>query len=304
MDWFVSDAPPAVVSRRSDLATAFQPEQMDRALERLTRDVAFLEEHQLLVPCERFRLDPPQTYEQAENAARAVRDHLGLDAEPLYELQSVVERLGLLAFALSLGPDGGDAAYSEVGDAGVAVINIDMDAGRRRFNAAHELGHHIFGDAYSPEYAINPVNEAERFINSFAAHLLMPRSGVANIWADQSSERIRAMEIAAHFRVSWSAACSHLRNLDVVPANVFEQLLEDPPRKGEMIELGLSYGIELAAPRVPPLFAKAVVRAYKAGKLTITRVLGFMCGTIGEEDLPERDAVPLKSVRKEFEAIS
>lgn len=49
-----------------------------------------------------------------------------------------------------LGEEGRDGAYVAVDKWGVALINGSVDPGRRRFNLAHELGHHLFADAYAP----------------------------------------------------------------------------------------------------------------------------------------------------------
>ena len=85
------------------------------------------------------------------------RAGLGAGSGPLLELQAAAERIGLLAFSLDLGRSGGDAAYVSLsGRLGVAVVNGAMEPGRRRFNLAHELGHHVFGDAYARRSACRP----------------------------------------------------------------------------------------------------------------------------------------------------
>jgi Zn-dependent peptidase ImmA (M78 family) len=61
-------------------------------------------------------------------------------------LQLIVERLGLLAFSFDLGPSVIDGGYIRSGEIGVALVNGTADPGRRRFNLAHELGHHLVAD--------------------------------------------------------------------------------------------------------------------------------------------------------------
>ena len=144
IDWFFTESPVAVVSRRRDPAVGGFSRVLDRALELAARDVAFLEDRQLLASAERPPArKAPESYDDAKNLARDVRAEAGRPNGPLLDLQSFAEGLGLLGFSLALGPDAGDAAYVEVGNLGVAVINGTADPGRRRFSLAHELGHHL-----------------------------------------------------------------------------------------------------------------------------------------------------------------
>lgn len=178
VDWFFTESPIAVVSRRRDPAVGGFSRTLDRALELAARDVAFLEGRHLLSSAERPPArKAPESFEDAEDLARDVRAEAGQPDGPLLDLQSVAESLGLLGFSLALGPDAGDAAYVEVGNLGVAVINGTADPGRRRFSLAHELGHHLTGDAYEPSPRLG-ASDTERMFNAFAAYLLMPRSFV------------------------------------------------------------------------------------------------------------------------------
>lgn len=53
--------------------------------------------------------------------------------------------------------------------------------GVERHILAHELGHHLFGDAYSADWGAD-TSEAERSLDAFAGHLLLPRAGVCERW--------------------------------------------------------------------------------------------------------------------------
>ena len=115
IDWLVVQPPPAVISRRRDPAVGGFSRRLDIALEHVARDVSFLIEHRVITNGERVSRDAPESFEAAETLAREIRAQVELPDGPIFDLQALCERLGLLAFALELGPDAGDAAYVEVG---------------------------------------------------------------------------------------------------------------------------------------------------------------------------------------------
>ena len=303
VDWFFTESPVAVVSRRRDPAVGGFSRPLDRALELAARDVAFLEGRHLLSSAGRPPARrTPTSFENAEGLARDIRAEAGQPEGPLLDLQSVTESVGLLGFSLELGPDAGDAAYVEVGDLGVAVINGTTDPGRRRFSLAHELGHHLTGDAYEPSPRLG-ASGTERMFNAFAAYLLMPRSSVMSIWDEFSaqSSRLAAIAVAVRFSVSWTAACNQLRNLDLIDSRERERLVENDLRRGELFEFGERFAVELEPPSVPRAYARAVVGGYRRGQLTSARTVELLHHSVGEADLPEPDAVSLDELRGELE---
>lgn len=301
VDWFFAEPPAAVVSRRRDPAVGGFSRALDRALENAARDVAFLEDRRLLLSAERSVRNAPASFEDAENLARSVRAEAGQPDGPLLDLQSVAESLGLLGFSIALGPDAGDAAYVEVGNFGVAVINGTTDPGRRRFSLAHELGHHLTGDAYEPSPRLG-ASDTERMFNAFAAHLLMPRSSVLSIWDEFSarSPRLAAIAVAVRFSVSWTAACNQLKNLGLIDSREQERLLGDDLRRGELFEFGERFAVELEPPSVPAAYAQAVVSAYRKRQLTAAKTVELLHRSVGEADLPEPDAMSLDELRREL----
>jgi Zn-dependent peptidase ImmA (M78 family)/transcriptional regulator with XRE-family HTH domain len=305
IDWFVVDSPPSVVSRRSDASVRGQSRVLDIKIDRLARDVAFLIEQGVLADAsERPALQLPSDVADAEALAASARRLMASPVGPLCDLQRASERIGLLAFSLEVG-DAGDAAYVEVGNMGVAFVNGSADPGRRRFSLAHELGHHLFGDPYAPEISVPGGDDVERLINAFAVHLLLPRDEVTELWhatADQEP-RLAAVAVSARFRVSWTATCSQLRNLGLISAAERERFLVTPPTSADFIASGERWEAELHAPAVPPEYGKRVLGAYRAGKLTAARTVELLWGTVTIEDLPEQRAVPLESLRPEFDHL-
>ncbi len=139
--------------------------------------------------------------------------------------------------------------------------------------------------------------------NAFAAHLLMPRSSVLNIWNEFSawSPRLAAIAVAVRFSVSWTAACNQLRNLGLIDSRDRERLLGDDLRRGELFEFGERFAIELDPTSVPPAYARAVMSAYRKGQLTAARTVELLHRSVGEADLPEPDAMSLDELTGEFE---
>ncbi len=305
IDWFVVEPPPAVISRRRDPAVGGFSRRLDIALEHVARDVSFLIERRVIANGERAARDAPETFEAAETLAREIRAQVGLPDGPILDLQALCERLGLLAFALELGSDAGDAAYVEVGELGVTVVNGTTAPGRRRFSLAHELGHHLVGDAYEPEPRVGAA-ETESLLNAFAAYFLMPRTAVQGTWNEfrERSPRLAAVAVAVRFRVSWTVACNQLRNLGLIENRERGRLVGTELTKGEILEFGERWMPELEAPAVPPQYARSVISAYRAKRLTPARTVELLHGTIAETELPPPEEASLTELRREFEDSS
>lgn len=303
IDWFVSESPPAVVSRRNDPAAGGQSSLLDRTIERLARDIEYLEREGVLPAIEDRRLNLPESVAGAERAATEARQWMNATQGPLLDLQRHCEAVGLLAFSIDLGAEGRDGAYVAVDRWGVAIVNGSVDPGRRRFNLAHELGHHLFADAYAPEVTISPGSETEQLINAFAVHLLLPRSEVQETWRSFEDGRLAAVAIGVRFRASWTAVTSHLKNLGLIDEARRAALAGDPPMAADFIELGERWVSELEPPAVPPEYGRRVLSAYRGGRLTGPRAAELLWGTVREEELPERQEVPLPGLRREFEAL-
>jgi Zn-dependent peptidase ImmA (M78 family) len=244
---------------------------------------------------------------------------LGRPGGPLLELQSVVESLGLLPFAFDLGSDVIDGGYVRVNDIGVALINGALDAGRRRFSLAHELGHHLLADEYTVDFGVGSTREErEALINAFAIHFLLPlptpswlgddemeRAGLhlgppGATWGDH---RMRLVVLAAEYRVSWSAVVSHARTLGLIDRSEHDVLRARRPVAGDYVETGISIVEELAPMSLPSTYAQAVVRAYRRSLISATRAVELLHRTLTREDLPRPGEAPIESLTREFEEL-
>lgn len=305
IDWFMTPPPPSIVSRRASRDAA-DDSHADVLLETVARDVALVIEMSLLgqsVPSFRATV-PVETVETAEAAASDLRRHMELAPGPVWDLQRVVEQVGLYAFSIELETDSRDGSYVALDAGGVAVVNGRTPTGRRRFTLAHELGHHFLCDKYSDEWILGVGGgERERLINAFAVHFLMPRDAVASRWkalVGDREPRQAAVVLGAEFGVSWTAACAQLRNLDLIDEAMRLQLEHDRPRKADYVEGGILLRDDLVPPAVPPMFAAAVVKAYKRHKLSAARAVEILRGAVSADELPPEDVVPIESMRSEL----
>ncbi len=304
IDWFVTPPLPAVVSRRRS-REAIEESQADVLLESLARDVKLLVELKLLEPRQVGRPRAMDNVESAEAAARELRRTLGLAPGPVWDLLSLAEVTGLYVFSIDLRDDSLDGSYVRLENAGVALVNGGTQAGRRRFTLAHELGHHLFADDYSPEWIVGTDgDDRERLINAFVIHFLMPREAVLARWQDldgRREPRLAAIALGAEFGVSWTAVLGHLCNLALIDARTRGRLESDRPTKADYLEGGIVLREELGAPAVSPRFAQAVVRGYKRHKLSSRRALELLRDTVTAADLPPEDKVPRESMRAQFD---
>ncbi|MGD9620650.1 MAG: helix-turn-helix domain-containing protein [Mycolicibacterium sp.] len=309
LGFFVNDPLPAVVNRRTDLASAPDDarhdttQALDTEIELFASDALMLLEMGLVAPVKRAQdARTPQDHPEAEHLAAVIRERLGMSDEPILNLGEVCERLGLYTYAAPLGvhgPDGGCVEVTaEVESIAVAVINGDLDSGRRRMTLAHELGHWLCGDAYDAVAG----TDSEKMIFSFAIHFLAPRPGVVHAWNNNRdwSNRDRALDVAATYHLSWSAAVGQLRNLGLIARTEYDSLLHHEPRKGDYAHLKLTWEKEPKSPYLSPSFAAACIEGYTTGRLTAARTVEVLRGTMTRDDLPERPPQTLSDLRRAF----
>ncbi len=304
IDWFLSPPLPAVVRRRERRASTDES-RADAVLEGLARDVKLLVALGLLAPPAPPPLLVVDSVERAEQAARQLRRRLGLQAGAVWELLRVSEALGCYAFSLDLDDEARDGAYLRLDVGGVALINGRNPSGRRRFTLMHELGHHLLADDFSTEWIVgDDGDDRERLINAFVIHVLLPREACVSRWGDLAGgvdPRGAAIALAAEFGVSWSAVLLQLKNLGLLEGSVHDRLLAQRPTRAEHLEAGVVLREELPAPTLSPRFVQAVLKATRQQKISRSRALELLRGTLAADELPPGDKVPVEAMREQFE---
>ncbi|WP_030456992.1 helix-turn-helix domain-containing protein [Herbidospora cretacea] len=305
MDWFILGPHQAVVSRRAAVGGGVE-EKIERVIEDLARDVSVLVDVRSLTPRrdEHIRaIKPGDSDWAAEAAAADARELLRLDPyQPVLDLAELVERTGLLAFSFPLGDSAADGAYTLVEGVGMAVVNGDLPAGRRRSTLAHELGHHLFGDAYSLDWGAH-TSSNEDAIDGFAVNLLFPRAGVTRRWRTLRQEgdlRYAAIVISAEYRVSWTAALRQLRRFDLVSADEYRTLDSRSPTKADYLECNVRVVEELSPTHIATGLSAAAIHAYRTYGISDTRAIEILRGQVDVGDLPEPNKIPFEARRAEL----
>ena len=106
--------------------------------------------------------------------------------------------------------------------------------------------------------------------------------------------------MGAWFRLSWSAALRQLGNINLIDHDEHRVLIEDEPRSGDYLRLGLTWSDELDSPYISPGFAAACVNGYVSGRLTSARAIELLRGTLEGGDLPREAAPSLDDLRRSF----
>src|SRR5262249_3300286 len=143
----------------------------------------------------------------ARAAAQATRAVIQQPNDPLGPLADVAEHFGLYLTAVDRDADGASLLLDK---GGVAVVGSRAEPGRRRWTAAHELGHHLFQDAYHSDIGVAAAESArERVIDAFAGEFLLPQQELRRAWqrfqGAEEGPRQPLMWLSATYRVSWSA---------------------------------------------------------------------------------------------------
>jgi Zn-dependent peptidase ImmA (M78 family)/transcriptional regulator with XRE-family HTH domain len=177
----------------------------------------------------RFASLKEESLAQADGPTLALwlRGVWGAGTEPLRDIRSLIESVGVRVFTVDVPVEGFAGTswwHDEFGPA--MLLNRKDPATRRNFTAAHELGHLLRGSQQVLCGFLTPDTLEERFANQFAAALLMPPEAV-----DQKVDEARQREdfggwhtkdaalarLAYYFGVSQEAVSWRLENLQHLP---------------------------------------------------------------------------------------
>lgn len=288
---FVSRPPAAMVSRRRSVmdapdAPARARFVLDAALEAHARDAEQLIRYGVLTPAPPPPDQKVATSEEAGSFARDVRRVLNKESGPLGPMVAEAEKVGLFITVVALDVDG---ASLDLGGCGVAVIG-NTEPGRRRWTAAHELGHYLMQDEYSSDVGVSASrDEREQLVDAFAAELLLPTQDLLRLAADGGTDlRESLIRIAGEYRVSWTAVVDRARQVGVVDTAIAQELRARSPVLGDFLAIvGVAPEPDLPVGDHGPLWTQAVVRANRENLLTRERAVELLGGAISINDLPE-----------------
>lgn len=203
---------------------------------------------------------------QGRYLANQERNRLDLGTSPVWEMAEITARQGVRVTEYEM-PDAVSGLFFHSVDTGFAiVINRRHSRSRRSFSYAHEYCHLLadrdrFGGI---SHAGNRSELAEVRANAFAAHFLMPESGVRSFlkavgkgegtrqnleiydeWEEVSaqkrmpagSQEVQVHDVVGlshHFGASYEAALYQLLNLRIIRRDNFETLWESREAQGSI----------------------------------------------------------------------
>ncbi len=299
LDWFVADAPPAVISRRNAADPGQASPAVDRMIERIAREVDFIQSLGRLQLPASPEVRQPRTMEEADRLAVEVRQLLGYaDHEAATNLAVRSAALGLLTFSLELPVEAADGASILLDTGGVALVNGNRHVGRRRLTLAHEIGHFVFADEFSVDWRIadQSAGRRESRIDRFARSLLIPPDSVEPQWMQLREEgcdvRLAAVRMASTYRVDMATLARRLREAGVVSAADADRVRATRTTRADIVDFDLLVHEELEPPAVPLIYEKAVLDLYRSEDVSADRALELLLGTWSVDDLPQLPTLP------------
>ncbi|MFH5824354.1 helix-turn-helix domain-containing protein [Georgenia sp. AZ-5] len=189
---------------------------------------------------QRFTLPDPDvpslTGRDPELAAQEVRARWGLGEQPIANMVHLLEAHGVRVFSLTDDTKDLDAFCLSWHGQPFILLSREKSGERRRFNAAHELGHLVLhGEDRVPN---GPDAEAEA--NRFAAAFLMPRAGVLAQGLNNASVR-QVIEAKKRWSVAAMAMAHRANELGLMTEWAYRTVCVDLSRLG--YRRGEPYGI-------------------------------------------------------------
>jgi transcriptional regulator with XRE-family HTH domain len=300
--YFLSRPRQVVTSRRGPLTDgADEPSRVawraDVALDAHVRDVEWMVRHGRLPSATGGLVPRPAgTVGEAAERARAARARLDVPSGPLGPLADACEAFGLFLLVIDQDIEGVsvllDAGATPIG---AAVMGGLAPPGRRRWTAAHELGHHLLADEYHSDVGVSASrDERERVVDAFAGELLLPAADLEREFADagdlaRDQRRDLLVRIAGTYRMSWGAVVERARTTGVLPAADCRELRADTPLRGDFVRiLGYEPAKDLAVGTTGGGWRRAVLAYYHDGLISGARAVELLHGALSEQDLPAR----------------
>jgi Zn-dependent peptidase ImmA (M78 family) len=210
--------------------------------------------------------------------AREARERFGLDdASPVRCILTLVEERAELPVVVGALPSDIAGALWRNGAGSSVWVNGAQSVERQRFTVAHELGHVCCrhdGTAIDTDATLSGRTHESREVqaNAFAAELLAPRAGVAQlVGRDPNLEEV--VRLGAHFGISTIAAFYRCSTLGLLSDRRYDQLraeIEDNLHKyfaAEPLRDELSGITEY--PRLPAALADSALAAVLRGEASV-----------------------------------
>jgi len=164
--------------------------------------------------------DDPNSYAEAEEAARTLREHWGVPSGPVGHLVRLAENHGIIV-VFSPAQSASVDAYSLAidGKAAVALNPLKDDYWRQRFDVAHELGHLVMHEDAEPGGQV-----LEEQAHRFAAEFLTPQREIGQRLPAKADWR-RLAELKEEWGVSMQALLFRARYLGIMSDTTYSNAM-------------------------------------------------------------------------------
>ncbi|MBU5614472.1 ImmA/IrrE family metallo-endopeptidase [Geomonas azotofigens] len=240
--------------------------------------------------------------------ASKAREILGLDSiEPIKSLRSLcAELLNIPLIQLDLGQRIAGATISNNAIRGI-VVNVtgsNDNVWVQRMTIAHELGHLLWDpDSRLQSVKVDTYDElnnagaftdfVEQRANAFAVEFLAPRVGVRDIFHSFTSPSEGVKGVMAHFGISYTTACHHIKNStygEFFPPEIGD-FNPDDEWQGRELFTNVYFPIKSTPSSRRGLFAQYVVESEQKRFISDDTAAAYLgCDDIGEY-AEARDAV-------------
>ena len=236
---------------------AIWKEWYEELIELLSR---YLELPALNLPPHLFVPHDPMQIDMAEieQAALLLREHWNLGQRPIGNLVRQMERNGLLVARFNFDVAGVDGFSLRCASAPISLIalnTVKSNAFRSRFDAAHELGHHILHQSVTWEMMQDPAihEEVERQAHRFASAFLMPMDSFRDDLFTYKLETLVAVK--ERWNVSISAILYRMKDMGLINDDEHKEMRKAMSGRRWITEEPLDAE---SVPEKPALLAQAV----------------------------------------------
>lgn len=202
-----------------------------------------------------------------EVIANYLRLFLGLNDDPIDNLISVVERLGIAILFLDVDSDkfSGLTLQTDI-NAPLIVLNKNMPNDHKKFTIAHELGHLIMHIPFAedPEFyeALEDLEGVEKQADNFAGAFLMPKKKAQYTFVNLTYSKLT--ELKLYWKVSKQAIIYRAKAIGAISDSKFKHLFIELSRFGERKRETIEIALDM------PVLFKKIISVYE-NELTYSR---------------------------------
>jgi Zn-dependent peptidase ImmA (M78 family)/transcriptional regulator with XRE-family HTH domain len=210
-----------------------------------------------------------------EAIAASFRLFLGLDQDPIDNLVTLVEKLGIAVLFLAVDSDkfSGLTLQTDL-NVPIIVVNKNMPNDHKKFTISHEIAHLIMHIPFSedPEFydALEDLDEVEKQADAFAGAFLMPQKVAQYSFRNLTYSKLT--ELKLYWKVSKQAIIYRAREVGAISDSKFKSLFIELSRYGERKKESIEIAID------KPVLFKKIIDVHQ-------KQLGYSSKTIAEDIL-------------------